>query len=121
MRDIFADVDTDPVLLIDAENAFNFINCKVMLHNLKFIFPIIATYIINCYATTSRLFIVGGREEFKSGWTTHGDPIDMGSYALAILQLMEFLLEFININKMNAKELAFADDSSVAGNLNSSN
>ena len=58
MRDIFADVDTDPVLLIDAENAFNFINCKVMLHNLKFIFPIIATYIINCYATTSRLFIV---------------------------------------------------------------
>ena len=66
-------------------------------------------------------FIVGGREEFKSGWTTHGDPIDMGSYALAILQLIEFLLEFININKMNAKELAFADDSSVAGNLNSSN
>ena len=53
-------VDTDAVLLIDAENAFNSINCKVMLRNLKFICPIIATYIINCYATPLRLFIVGG-------------------------------------------------------------
>ena len=60
MRDIFANVDTDAVLLIDAENAFNSINCKVILYNLKFICPIIATYIINCYATSSRLFIVGG-------------------------------------------------------------
>ena len=33
---------TDAVLLIDAENAFNSINRKVMLHNLKFICPIIA-------------------------------------------------------------------------------
>ena len=42
MGDIFANVDTD------AENAFNSINRKVMLHNLKFICPIIATYIIIC-------------------------------------------------------------------------
>ena len=34
---------TDAVLLIDAENAFNSIKCQVMLHNLKFICPIIAT------------------------------------------------------------------------------
>ena len=47
-------VDTDAVLLIDAGNAFNSINRKVMLHNLKFICPIIDTYIINCYATPSR-------------------------------------------------------------------
>ena len=39
IRDLFADVDTDAVLLIDAENAFNSINRKVMLH-LKFICPI---------------------------------------------------------------------------------
>ena len=37
MRDIFGDVDIDAVLLIDAENAFNSINRKEMLHNLKFI------------------------------------------------------------------------------------
>ena len=55
MKDIFPDVDTDTVLLVDAENAFNSINCKVMLHSLKFICNIIATYIINCHATPSRL------------------------------------------------------------------
>ena len=40
IRDLFADVDTDAVLLIDAENAFNSINRRVMLHYLKFICPI---------------------------------------------------------------------------------
>ena len=103
-------VDTDAVFLIDAENAFNSINRKVMLHNLKFI---IATYKINRYVTPSRLFIVGGGE------TTQGDPAAMGAYALGILQLIKFLFQFINLNQMNAKEVVFADDLSVAGNLNS--
>ena len=36
-------VDTDAVLFIDAENALNSIDRKAMLHNLKFICPIIVT------------------------------------------------------------------------------
>ena len=104
-------VDTVAVLLIDAENAFNSINRKVMLHNLKFICPIIATYIINCYATPSRLFIVGGGEILSSEGTTQGHP--------TALSLIKFLLEFINLNEMNAKEVVFADDFSIAGSLNS--
>ena len=44
MQDIFANEDTEAVLLIDAENAFNSINRKVMLHNLNFICPVIITY-----------------------------------------------------------------------------
>ena len=43
----------------------------------------------------------------------------MGAYALGILPLIKFLFEFINSNEINAKEVAFADDFSVAGNLNS--
>ena len=66
-------VDTDAVLLIDAENAFNSINHKVMLHNLKFICSIIATYIINCYVAPSRLFIAGRGEILSSEGTTQGD------------------------------------------------
>ena len=112
-------VDMDAVLLIDAENAFNSINRKVMLHNLKFIFPIIATYIINCYETLSRLFIVGGREILSSEGTIQGDPTAMGAYALSILSLIKFLLEFIKLNEINAKEVVFGDDFSVVGNLNS--
>ena len=45
---IFVDVEMDAVLLTDAENAFDSINRKVMLHNSKFICSIIATYIIRC-------------------------------------------------------------------------
>ena len=103
-------VDTD---------AFNSINRKAMLHNLKFICPIIATYIINCYAKPSRLFIAGGGEILSSEGTTQGDRTSMGAYALGILPLIKFLLQFINLNKMIAMEVAFAGDFSVAGSLNS--
>ena len=61
MWDIFANEDTEAVLLIAAENAFNFINRKVLPY-LNFICPIITTYITNCYITHSRLFIIGRRE-----------------------------------------------------------
>ena len=111
-------VDTDAVLLIDAEIALNSINRKVMLHNLKFICPIIATYIINCYATPSRLFIVGLGEILSSEVTIQGDPTATGEYALGILPLIKLLLEFINLHEMIAKQVVFADDLSVAGSLN---
>ena len=112
-------VDTDAVLLIDAENAFNSKNHKVMLHNLEYICPIIATYIINCYETQSRLFIVGGGEILSSKGTTQGESTAMGAYALGILSLIKFLHQFIKLNEINAKEIIFADNFSVAGNLNS--
>ena len=112
-------VDTDAVILIDAENPFNAINHKVMLHNLKFICPIIATCIINCYATPSRLFVIGGGEILPSEGTTQGDSTAMGANTLGILSLIKFLVEFINLNEINVKEVVFADDFSVAGSLNS--
>ena len=37
----------------------------------------------------------------------------------AILPLIKFLLEFINLNEMNAKEVVFTGNFSVAGSLNS--
>ena len=57
-KDLAVDADTDAVFLIDAENAFNSINGKVMLHFFEFVFPIIATDIVNCGASPSGLFII---------------------------------------------------------------
>ena len=50
--------------------------------------------------------------------TTQGDPTAMGAYTLGILPLIHFLIEFISIN-LSAKEVAFADDFTVAGKLTS--
>ena len=53
MRNIFANEDTEPVFLTEAENALNYINRKVMLHNLNFPCAIIIAYITSCW-------IIGG-------------------------------------------------------------
>ena len=119
MRYIFVDVDTGLVLLIYAENAFNSINCKVMLHNSKFICPIIGTYIVNCFATPSRSFIFREGEILSTEGTTQGVSTAIGAYVLDILPLITFLLQFVNLNEMNAKEVAFAGNFSVAGSLDS--
>ena len=65
------------------------------------------------------LFIVGGGEILYSEGTTQDDPTAVVSHALANLPLIKFLLEFINLNKMNANEVVFEQDFSVTGNLNS--
>ena len=43
----------------------------------------------------------------------------MGAYELGILPLIKFLLEFVNLDEINAKEVAFANNFYVTGSLNS--
>ena len=118
MHDIFND-NTECILLIDAGNAINSINPKDMLHNLKFMCPVIAKYTSNCYICPAILFIIVGGELLSKESKTQGDPTSTGGYTLEILPLLQFLLGFILVNKLNAREVAFANDFTVAGKLSS--
>ena len=56
VHDIFEDNTTEAVLLIDAEDAFNSINRKAMLHNISVLCSIISRYISNCHNAPTRFF-----------------------------------------------------------------
>ena len=49
--------------------------------------------------------------------TTQGDPTSMATYTLGILPVLHSLLDFVFINDLQTKEVAFADDFTVAGKL----
>ena len=69
MHDIFSDENIKAVLLIDAENAFNSINRKVMLHNMKFLCPFISTYIyiVALSHQQGSSFLTGVKYNLKKG------------------------------------------------------
>ena len=113
MANIFNDEDTDAVLLVDATNAFNLLNRRVMLNNIRLICPLVATFVINCYNQPARLFVTGGLEITSNERTTQGDPGSMAVYALSTLPLLSI------ISTTGTRHVAFADDLSGAGDLKS--
>ena len=77
MSSIFGVDETDPVLLINASNAFNALNGAAALHNIRVLCPTLATYVINTYRQPARLFVSGGEELISAEGTTQGDPLSM--------------------------------------------
>ena len=59
MRDIFNEEETDALLVVDARNAFNSINRKVLLHNMPNLCPVLATNVSNCYNVPFTLICTG--------------------------------------------------------------
>ena len=110
MRHIFAADATDGVLLIDADNAFNRINRKAILHNIQYICPIFKYAIINTYRVPSRIFVLGGMEMLSQEGTTQGCPLAMAMYALALVPLVDQLQGI-------CKQVWFADDGTGADKL----
>ena len=107
MRDIFDEEETDAVLFIDASNAFNSLNRKALLHNIRYLCPAMATYIHNCYQQPSRLFIAGGKELQSAEGTTQGDPTAMPAYGVGILPFLSLIKSG---GGKGVKQLAYADD-----------
>ena len=98
MYDLFQQDETEAVLLVDAENAFNSTNRKAMPHNISITCPILSTFVSNCYLVPARLFILGNEEIKSTEGTTQGDPTAMGAYALGVTPLIHFLHEYVSMN-----------------------
>ena len=121
MREIFEHEDCEAILLVDAKNAFNCMNRKTMLHNIKIKCPTLAMYADNTYKNSSDLYIDNSAKEgedkvsiikSKEG-TTQGDPIAMAMYAIGLSVLQDEIAH----EKTNVKQVAYADDLSGAGRI----
>ena len=117
MKIMYEDDNTDAILLVNAANAFNSINRRVLLHNIKIICPEISKFVENCYSRPARLFVIGGAEIQSKEGTTQGDPLGMAIYAIGITPLLDALEVFIASE--HTKTVAFADDVTAAGDLQS--
>jgi len=113
MIDIFADTNTDAVLLVDASNAFNQINHQSTLHNISILCPSFATILKNTYGIPIRLFITGEGEITSTEGTTQGDPLAMTMYALAITPLIRSLWQ----SQPDVSQVWYADDPTAGGHL----
>ena len=114
ISEIFEEQATDGLLLVDASNAFNALNRKVLLHNIKYLCPAMSTYVTNCYRKASRLFVVGGLEISSCEGTTQGDPLAMPVYAIGVTPLLDYIKPR---NGASTRHAAFADDFAGAGDL----
>ena len=53
MNRIFESNKTEAILIVDAENAFNLINWKALVHNIEYLYTIIVTFSYSYYALSA--------------------------------------------------------------------
>ena len=106
MKLIFEQDSTDGVILVDASNAFNSLNRKAALHNIRAICPKFSAVFINTYRLPVRMFIQGGEEILPAEGTTRGDNLAMSFYALGT----SILLDRLKLISPTTSQVSLADD-----------
>ena len=118
MQHIFDKEDTEALLLVDAENAFNNLNRKAAIHNIKELCPSFHRYLSNTYQISAKM-IINDQEKcemiLSEEGSTQGDVTAMAMYAIGIRPLVNILGE--KTDSENCKQVWYADDSSAAGKL----
>ena len=95
MPEIYHCSETEGVLLVDAENAFNRLNRSAALHNIQRVCPPLGTVLSNCYKHPIRVVIPGSGEISSSEGTTQGDPLAMVCMPWLLLPFLEsFVLSY---------------------------
>ena len=115
MTELFKQLESQEVLLVDAENAFNSLNRNVALHNISYVCPALAIVLNNCYWIPSRLIVSRGGELLCEEGTTQGDPLGMAMFALLLVPL-QVLLKLSEICE-SLSQVWFADDAFGAGSF----
>lgn len=87
----FHNDDIEAVLLADASNAFNSLNCKVALHNIYISHNWLPFSSILIEILLSELFIDDSEVLLSQEGTAQGDPLTMPFYALTTFPLIEKL------------------------------
>ena len=113
MRCMFEDDRTDVVMLVDARNGFNSLNCLAALHNIRVICPQIATVLVNTYRRPACLIILGASDIYSLEGTTKGGNLAMTLYALGTTRLVNML----QTTSPEVRQVCLADDILGAGSL----
>ena len=110
MRLIFEDAKSKAVLLVNASNAFNSLNCREALQNIHILCPPLSIIVTNTYRDSTELFIDG--ETLQScKRATQGEPLTMAMYAIGILLLIH------QIQCNGTKQVWFTDNATAGGKL----
>ena len=119
MREIFEDNETEAVLLVDAENAFNNLNRKAAIHNIKQTCPSFHQYLANTYQLPARLIINDKNglcdDILSEEGSTQGDVPAMAMYAIATRPLLDKLMS--TVDQHRCKQVWYADDSASGGKI----
>ena len=110
MRQLFNDNDSQAVLLVDATNAFNTLNCQAALLNIHSLCPPLAKILTNTYRSDVQLYI-DGETLYSCEGTTQGDPLAMAIYGIGILPLVN------QLNSLSATQVWYVDDATAAGKV----
>ena len=117
MKEIYSE-DKCGFFMVYASNAFNSLNQKLAMKNIKLVCSNLSQYIENMYQDAARLYIAGGSGEFlySSEGTTQGNNIAMAFYTHSTVPIIKQLQNVDDdIKAEPVEQVWFADDSSAAG------
>ena len=122
MRRIYEDPATEGILLVDASNAFNSMNRKAALNNIKYTCPEFSCYVNNLYRGDAELFVANSEETVRScEGTTQGGSESGGFYACGITPIVDKNISYSTVDKERldefAKKIWYADDGGGGGTL----
>ena len=103
------------MLLVDASNAFNSLDCVALLWNVHVLWLCSSKFVFNAYQGWATLVIRSSNENLYSmevTGVTQGNPLSMFLYAVSTLPLIQSL----NGNS-SCLQVWYADDASACGSL----